>query len=50
MGADVFINPITSGGGIKVKIMEALSYGLPVVSTVHGAKGIDKTVTGRQLR
>jgi glycosyltransferase involved in cell wall biosynthesis len=49
MGADLLINPVNSGGGIKVKIIEALSYGLPVVSTVSGAKGIDETVTGSQL-
>ena len=49
MGADLLINPVNSGGGIKVKIIEALSYGLPVVSTAYGAKGIDETVTGSQL-
>jgi glycosyltransferase involved in cell wall biosynthesis len=48
-GADVFINPITSGGGIKVKLVEALSYGLPVVSTELAAEGIDKKITGKQL-
>jgi len=48
-GVDVFINPITSGGGIKVKLVEALSYGLPVVSTKQGAAGISKETTGDQL-
>ena len=48
-GADVFINPITSGGGIKVKVVEALSYGLPVVSTEQGAAGINRNTTGTQL-
>ncbi len=47
--ADVFINPITSGGGIKVKLVEALSYGLPVVSSEQGAEGIDKAATGNQM-
>jgi glycosyltransferase involved in cell wall biosynthesis len=48
-GADIFINPITSGGGIKVKLVEALSYGLSVVSTEQGAEGIDKDTTVNQL-
>ena len=48
-GVDVFINPITSGGGIKVKLVEALSYGLPVISTEQGAAGISKETTGDQL-
>lgn len=37
--ADLFIAPIFNGGGMKVKIAEALSYGLPVVTTSHGAIG-----------
>jgi glycosyltransferase involved in cell wall biosynthesis len=47
--ANVFINPITSGGGIKVKLVEALSYGLPVVSSEQGAEGIDMAATGNQM-
>lgn len=30
-GADLFINPVASGGGIQTKIMDALSYHLNVV-------------------
>lgn len=48
-GADIFINPVSTGGGIKVKLMEALSYGLPVVSYVSGATGIDLATTGDAL-
>jgi len=33
--------PIQSGGGTRVKILEAASYGVPVVSTPLGAEGID---------
>ncbi|HEX4375016.1 MAG TPA: glycosyltransferase family 4 protein, partial [Puia sp.] len=40
-GADVFLNPITEGGGIKTKLVEALGYDLNAVSTEHGAIGID---------
>lgn len=49
LGADVFLNPVVSGGGIKVKTMEALSWGLPVVCSPHAATGIDKTLTGSKL-
>lgn len=36
---DIIINPILSGGGIKIKNIEALSYGLPLVTTSVGAEG-----------
>lgn len=50
LAADLFMNPVDSGGGIKVKTMEALSYDLPVVSTEHSASGIDLSLTGGKLR
>jgi glycosyltransferase involved in cell wall biosynthesis len=40
-GADIFLNPVTEGGGIKTKLVEALGYNLNAVSTVNGAIGID---------
>ena len=39
-GADVFLNPITEGGGIKTKLVEALGNNLNAVSTKTGAIGI----------
>jgi glycosyltransferase involved in cell wall biosynthesis len=33
--------PIQSGAGTRIKILEAASYGVPVVSTPMGAEGID---------
>ena len=33
--------PILSGGGTRVKIIEAAAYGRPVVSTLIGAEGIE---------
>ncbi|MEJ8545652.1 glycosyltransferase family 4 protein [Brevibacillus borstelensis] len=36
----VFICPLRLGGGTKVKILEAMASGIPVVSTVSGSKGI----------
>jgi polysaccharide biosynthesis protein PslH len=40
-GADIFINPVTEGGGIKTKLVEALGYNLNAVSTENGAIGIN---------
>ncbi len=39
--ASVIVVPIFSGGGIRVKILEAMSYGLPIVTTLKGIEGID---------
>ncbi len=39
--ADVFVAPILMGGGVRIKILEGMSYGLPVVSTTLGAEGLD---------
>jgi polysaccharide biosynthesis protein PslH len=40
-GADVFLNPLTEGGGIKTKLVEALGYNVNAVSTENGAIGIN---------
>lgn len=37
----VFIVPLHAGGGMRVKILDAWSWGLPIVSTPIGAEGID---------
>ena len=39
----VFVVPLRSGSGMRVKILNALSMGLPVVSTTVGAEGIAVT-------
>lgn len=39
--ADIVIAPILEGGGTRIKILEALAYRRPVVSTTVGAKGLD---------
>jgi glycosyltransferase involved in cell wall biosynthesis len=36
----VFAAPLFEGGGIKIKILEALARGIPVVTTPIGAEGI----------
>jgi len=37
----VLISPIRSGSGIRIKLLEALSFGVPVVTTSIGAAGIN---------
>lgn len=37
----VFVVPLHAGGGMRVKILDAWSWGLPVVSTTIGAEGIE---------
>jgi len=37
---DVFVVPLHAGGGMRVKILDAWLWGLPVVSTTLGAEGI----------
>lgn len=39
--ADVFIVPLHAGGGMRVKILDAWLWGLPIVSTPIGAEGIE---------
>lgn len=42
-GADVYIVPLRIGGGTRLKVLEAMSSGLPIVSTTLGAEGIELT-------
>lgn len=37
---DIAINPVQMGSGLKIKNIEALSYGKPVVTTARGAEGL----------
>jgi len=37
----VFIVPLLAGGGVRVKILDAWSWGLPVVTTSIGAEGLE---------
>jgi hypothetical protein len=48
-GADVFINPVMDGGGIKTKLVEALGYNCNAVSTIEGSTGIDIALTNNKL-
>jgi glycosyltransferase involved in cell wall biosynthesis len=37
---DVALAPVRAGGGTRLKILEAMAYGRPVVSTTLGAEGL----------
>lgn len=39
--ATAMLNPARFGTGVKIKVMEALGRSLPVVSTPHGADGVE---------
>lgn len=41
-GADLFLNPVVEGGGIKTKLVEAIGYNTAAVSTVNGSIGVTK--------
>jgi glycosyltransferase involved in cell wall biosynthesis len=42
-GASVMVVPLRAGGGMRVKILNALGQGLPIVSTTLGCEGIAAT-------
>lgn len=45
----VFVLPMRYGGGIKIKALEAMAAGIPIVATPAGAEGLDGVVDGRDL-
>ena len=46
--SSISICPIQSGSGTRIKILEAMSIGTPVVSTAIGAEGLD-VVSGKNI-
>ncbi len=48
--ADIFLNPISEGGGIKTKLVEALAANASSVSYRSGAFGVPRSVTGNKLQ
>jgi polysaccharide biosynthesis protein PslH len=47
--ADVLLNPVQSGGGVKTKMIEALALNTYVISTETGAAGVTKEACGEKL-
>ncbi|MCK4815871.1 glycosyltransferase, partial [bacterium] len=45
---DISVVPLRAGGGTRLKILEAMALGRPVVSTTIGCEGLD-VVNGRHL-
>lgn len=39
--ADAAVVPIRAGGGTRIKVLEAMAYQLPLVSTVKGIEGLE---------
>ena len=42
--ADIVINPVRFGTGLKIKNIESLGYGMPLVTTQAGAEGLESGV------
>lgn len=40
---DVVVNPVQFGTGLKIKTVEAMAFGKPLITTLHGMNGIDPT-------
>lgn len=41
LNTDIVVIPIRSGSGINIKVLEALSYGIPIVMTTFAMRGYD---------
>ncbi len=41
LNADIVVIPIRSGSGINIKVLEALSYGIPIVMTTFAKRGYE---------
>lgn len=45
LGASLYVAPIFDGAGMKVKVAESLSYGLPLIGTEHALIGYDNAMS-----
>ena len=48
LSSDLFISPVFQGSGMKVKVMDALAYGLPIVASEHSLIGYE-SITEKAL-
>jgi glycosyltransferase involved in cell wall biosynthesis len=48
--ADIFLNPVITGGGVKTKVVDAIGYGATVVSCITGAAGINLVACGDKIK
>jgi len=39
---DILVNPVRFGSGLKIKNVEALANGLPLITSLHGASGLER--------
>ncbi len=46
---DIIISPVRFGAGIKIKNLEAIANGLPLVTTPHGARGLELAAERKAL-
>lgn len=44
--ADLIVLPITNGGGIAIKTLEAIMLGMPIVASSHALRGLTREVVG----
>ena len=42
-GSAALLSPLRTGSGVKIKVLEALARGLPVVATPAGVRGVEAT-------
>jgi polysaccharide biosynthesis protein PslH len=49
-GATIFVCPMRQGTGVKVKLLEAMACGLPIVASPLAVEGIAEAEDGRHLR
>lgn len=48
-GACVYVVPLRIGGGTRLKLLEAMAMGKPIVSTSLGCEGFEGLASGREL-
>jgi hypothetical protein len=47
--ADLLLNPVATGAGVKTKVIDAIAAGLTVISSAEGALGVSPEVCGARL-